>query len=88
MIDSKLANFGEINKNPISAQLTHTYTYWRSQLFIGRSYLNIARLFYILTQKQFKSLFLLLLTLPSLANAEDAVATKAWLAVKAEFTET
>ena len=33
-------------------------------------------------------LFLLLLALPSLANAEDGVATKAWLAVKTEFTET
>ena len=55
---------------------------------MGRFYLNIARLFSILTQKQFKSIFLLLLALPTLPNAEYGVATKAWLAVKTEFTET
>ena len=88
MIDLKLVNFGDINNNPISAQLININTYWRSQLLIGRSYLNIARLFFILTQKQFKSIFLLLLALPCLANAEGGVATKAWLAVKTEFTET
>ena len=50
--------------------------------------MNIANLFFILIQKPFKYLFLLLLALPSLANAEDGFVTKAWLDVKTEFTET
>ena len=51
-------------------------------------YLYITNLFFTTKQKRIQQLFLIALTLPNLANAEDGLVSKAWSTIKTEFSQT